>query len=263
MKKEITDNHDEFIKYRRNIIEPMIYDALKQKYMSTLNEWWITYNPSKETDKTLLLVERRIHPNLEFVIKNALYYGASDGWTLTIVCSDFNFEYLKHITDGKVKLIKLFDGPVGIDPIKERNDYNKLLITREFWDTLIVSEHIITIELDTYFIKHYSLKNFEEYDYMASSWPWKKDEAGGGGLSYRKRSVILKICDLSDNTATMQDCWMSDGVKKLGLRWASANETRFVESYYPWTPIERIIGVHQWWSFIRPFASIEDKLLNF
>ena len=58
----------------RNKLEPAIFDELREKYGAELKEYWDSAVFPKESKNTVLLVERRAHPNIEFVLHNFMYF---------------------------------------------------------------------------------------------------------------------------------------------------------------------------------------------
>ncbi len=230
----------------RNTLEPLVFETLINRYGKFFNAHWEDCIIPVEADKALVIVERRCHPYLEFCIKNAVYFNP--GYSLHIYCSQANFEYIKLICGKKIDQIHIHTIWRGLGtPEEGRAEYNTMLRTRKFWED-IPAEHIITFETDSYFLRPVP-PTIYEYDYVASRWAWKPDEPGGGGISYRKRSVMLDICDRYKNEATvMQDCFVSEGVKALGYKYPSfeKNTELFSESYIS----NKSVGVHQWWTFV-------------
>ena len=227
----------------RHRYEPFVYDCLKQQYGDALNKFWKTYDPPQVSDKAFVLVERRCHANLWFLLRNIAYFG--QGWSIYLFCSRQNFKYCKAILGGKnVHLIVIFedqaDAKTGV------REYNELLKQASFWER-IDAEHICVFEMDCYLRKHIP-EELLEYDYVGTPWGWNLRSPGGSGLSLRKKSVMIDICTrkVADETH-MQDSFAAEGVCELGYDFLHSSEgvKVFVESYYTDDPI----GVHQWWTF--------------
>lgn len=226
--------------------EPFVFEALKNRYGQKLDMHFNTCTIPRVSDKALVIVERRCHANLEFCIKNAVYFNP--GFALHIYCSKANAGFVKLICGKHIESVHIH---VIMDTIgtalEGREEYNKLLKTKKFWEDL-AEEHIIVFETDSYFLRQIPPSIFT-YDYVASKWPWIIDAPGGGGLSYRKRSVMLKICDhYNQPTAIMQDSFVSEGIKTLGYKYPDEKESAkyFTESYFSSCPV----GTHQWWTFL-------------
>jgi len=244
---------EDFIHQCRLQIEHILFHSLYELYGTTLRNFWNTATIPLKSDKALIFVERRCHPNLEFCLYNAAYFAR--GYSIHIFCSQANHNFIKSVCGTQFSNIHvhiIFE-TIGT-PEQGKLDYNKLLKTKEFWNTF-QEEHIITMETDAYFLKHIP-DSIYEYDYVASKWPWAPNEAGGGGLSYRKCSIMKKICDLEDNDVIndpMQDGFASNGIRVL--RGKITEFPYFTECEFS----KNSIGTHQWWSFI---SSEDDDIIK-
>jgi hypothetical protein len=110
------------------------------------------------------------------------------------------------------------------------------------------------METDCYFRKQVP-ESIYNYDYVASKWNWLPDEAGGGGLTYRKSSMMKKICDLGISDQ-LQDSFASNGIGILKGKTPTISDLYFSENIYS----EDCIGVHQWWTCM--INTSEDELKN-
>lgn len=230
---------------KRMALEPLIYDVLTRKYGPFLKKFWDTHQVPVGTNKRIVIVERRIHPNLAFVLYNAAYYGP--GWGITIVCSDSNYEYCKSIVGNKetVTVRPYFTG-VG-SPAQGKQEYNQLLQSKEFYSQF-EETHLCLVETDCYFrrkIPEWVL----DYDLIGCPYNWDESMAGGG-LSFRKREAMMQICETFPEKNAAQDVYVWEGAKKLGLKVPSFEDavTQLTESVFSLNPF----GVHQWWTFFFP-----------
>jgi len=230
-----------------------VFEILEKRYGATLDRHWDTTPVPKNSDKALIIVERRCHPNLPFVIKNAVYFNP--GYSLHIVCSEANKAYVEHVCGIQAPNVHIHPIWEGIGtPEEGKTDYNLLLRQRSFYERF-TEEHLLLFETDCYFLRT-SPATLTHYDYVAAKWGWQPDAPGGGGLSYRKRSVMLEICDRYFNeTTVMQDCFVSEGVAKLGYTYPTVAENAlfFTESI----PSAHPAGTHQWWTFLLSFPPHE------
>ena len=227
-------------------LDPLIYQVLQKKYMNDFSSHWNDTVIPMESERAIVIVERRCHPNLEFCIKNAVYFAR--GFSLYIFCSYANLEFVKTICGNQkdsVHIIPVFE-TIGT-PEEGKEVYNKLLCDKEFWNR-IQADVCLMIETDSY-LRAPLPESIFEYDYVASKWPWLRDEPGGGGLSIRKRSMMLDICERTEGPVDiMQDSFTSNGVIAHGYTYPSWEESEryFSEGgYFP-----QACGVHQWWTFI-------------
>jgi len=241
-------NEGDLLHTCRMQLEYYVFDYLKNAYGSALDTFWNTYTIPLKSDKAIIFVERRCHPNLEFCLKNAVYFAR--GYSVHIFCSESNIDFIRHICGSQKTNIHYHIQFKGIGtPEQGRLEYNALLKTRQFWETF-TEEHILTFETDCYLRKSIP-ESIYSYDYVASKWPWRLDRPGGGGLTYRKCSVMLKICDIDSKDLAevhMQDCFVSDGIQFLQLKTPTFQES--LDYFCEAMPIKTTtLGLHQWWTF--------------
>lgn len=242
LKTNVYNNKEDYLAKKKSILEPFIFNSLKELYSSHLKDYWNSAQIPYVSDKAIIIIERRCHPNLEFILHNACYFAR--GYSIHIFCSKANLSFIEAICGSQIKNIHIHTIFFNIGTSEDGwMEYNKLLKTKRFWEFL-KEEYLLLLEIDTYLLQHIP-ESIYEYDYVASAWEWLISEPGGGGLSYRKRSVMIKICEL-DNTlldiCTMQDSFSSTGVKILEAKYS---HNFFTESTF----IEGAIGLHQWWTF--------------
>jgi hypothetical protein len=242
-------------KHRKRIqLEPLIFDILKAKYGKILQEHYKSYqpypNPPPGSENGLIvIIERRIHENLQFILHNAAWATAT-GWRVAIVCSDVNAVYCETIAEGKALIIPFFKG--NPERSRARDEYNETLKTPEFYEAL-PSENLLFMEMDSYLRKPIP-DFFTEYDYIGSPFSWDMN-AAGGDLTFRKKSIMIDICkNFKPQENFTQDLFVTKGIRELNYQIPNAMDglTYFLESIMYIDPI----GVHQWWTFFWP--GLED-----
>lgn len=229
---------------KRMALDPLIYDIVKQKYGAKLDVFWKTHCVPEKADSTLVLIERRIHPNLSFVLQNAAYFARSFG--IVLVCSDLNYEYCKEICQGKaVDIRPLLKG--NPDPQQGKDEYNALLKSAEFY-TSLPGDSLLVFQVDTYFRKPVP-KEWKDYDLVAAPYEWDETSVGGG-LSFRNKEAMIRICSEFEEMIPDEDAYLCAGIQKLGykippfelgVQWISES-----------CLYEDPVGVHQWWTFFFP-----------
>lgn len=232
----------EYLAIWRNRYEVHVFDILKQRYGAKLNEFWKGYDVPIKSDKAFILVERRCHPNLWFILRNIAFFG--QGWSIYLFCSKQNIQYCKKIIgDKNIHLIPIFNEIA--EPQKGIIEYNELLKKKSFWEQ-IDAEHLCMFEMDCYLRRSIPV-DLLEYDYVGTPWGWDLKSSGGSGLTLRKKTVMLDICDKIEPGTLMQDCYAAKGICELGYNFLHSIEgvNVFVESYLTDDPV----GVHQWWTF--------------
>ena len=202
----------------------------------------------------MLIIERRIHENLQFVLHNAV--TACPGWRIIIICSDISKEYCEFIAEGKALVIPIFKGnPSRLEAIKE---YNQLLKNPNFY-AAFPSENLLIMEMDCYLRKELP-DSILQYDYVGSPFSWDNENMGGG-LTFRKKSAMIDICKrYKDSEDLTQDLYISKGIRQLNYR---------MPSYFEAIPIfgesciyEEPVGVHQWYTFFYPGIDRSEVFFN-
>lgn len=141
-------------------------------------------------------------------------------------------------------------GRISIRPATEvkkyPHDYNKLLLSKNFWQDL-PGEHILIFQTDSV-LCHASprkIEDFLQYDYVGA--PWAGVPGFNGGLSLRKRSVMLDLLsranEVKANASQLnEDQWFCKALLQLGAMLPDVETAkRFaVETIYYAQPL----GVH-------------------
>ena len=238
---------ESYLHYRRTQIDPFVYASLNSLYGSVFRDSWNTTPIPFTSNKAIVFVERRCHPNLEFCLHNAAYYAR--GYAMYIFCSKSNLDYIKHICGSQLPNIHIYVSFHTMGTAEEgKIHYNQMLKNESFWN-IFKEDAIITMETDCY-LKKPIPSSIEEYDYVASKWSWNITEPGGGGLTYRKRSMMNKICSLKNpalESIPMQDCYASKGCVAINAKTPTLKDSAqyFTESIIS----NQACGVHQWWTF--------------
>jgi len=229
-------------------IDPILFNSLRSIYGATLKNFWNTATIPKISNRAILFVERRYAPNLEFCLHNAVYFAR--GYSVHIFCSEANYEFIKIICGIHVSNIHIhvLFKTIGT-PEEGKLEYNALLKQFRFWN-IFQEEYILTMETDCYLLKPIP-ESIYKYDYVASRWKWSQNEPGGGGLTHRKTSIMKQICKLENKELQqnpMQDCFASTGITIINGITPNLNDSEeyFTESQFS----SKIIGTHQWWTFI-------------
>ncbi len=244
MPKPATRSEDE-LHTQRCQLDDVVYSILKTRYLPWLRAWWATYTlpPVEATQRAFVVYEMRAHPNMEFIILSTLFF-AGPATSLIVYCSVENLEHVRSILGHNYVAadIRIVD-ETDIGREAGRALYNKTLQSLDFWESLPV-EHIILCEMDGYFRREIP-ETLWAYDYVCCPWPWDATVPGGGGVSLRRRSAMIRIArECPHLQQYAQDGWVAVGVKELGLSAAA----EFTEAAF----FENPVAVHQWWTFYEP-----------
>jgi len=236
----------EFLHTCRMELEPYIFGTLNHRYGAEFQRHWDNSVIPNNGNKTVVIVERRCHPNLRFCLQNAAYYAR--GWRITVVCSDVNESYVRACAGSQVDSIRIIPFFKGLGtPEIGKTEYNTVLQQSHFWE-LFLEDNLLMMETDTYLTKPLP-DELLAYDYVASKWPWAPDAAGGGGLSYRKRSMMKQVCSQDFPIQKAQDCFISDAVAKLHFLSPTMEESKAFFGEFAF--VGTMCGTHQWWTGIR------------
>jgi hypothetical protein len=248
-----TDRHR-----KRVELEKHIFSILKTTYGKRLQDFWQSCTLPIVSSNQIVIIERRIHENLEFLIQNCAWAGKDGGWSLAIVCSDVNLRFIETVLGEKKKLVHilpLFKG--NPEPARGKQEYNELLQTAEFYK-LFQAEVLCLVEMDCYFRKQ--IPDFvTTCDYIAAPYAWNQGNAGGG-LSFRNRACMIDICRKLTKKQEAQDVYASQGIKELGYTMPPLLFSKEIvaESIHDADPV----GVHQWWTFFNPKAEEAEETLK-
>lgn len=149
------------------------------------------YRPS---NKVAVMVEPRgKHPYLELVIRNALK-AFDNSWAFQIWTYEGHVSYVRDLFPDMSTRLEI--KPLPLDSISI-DIYNVLLMSPYFWENIGEQyEHILIFQTDCIFFQKWN-NDWFEYDYVGANYYNSNDTApiiGGiqGGLSYRKKSVMLE-----------------------------------------------------------------------
>lgn len=238
--KEVTP---EIAHRKRVALEPLVFGILKQKYGAQFREAWASYQRPANSDRCVLIIERRIHENLEFLLHNVAYYAK--GWNIAFICSDMNLQYIRAILGPKrnqVLAMPLFTGSPDRDTA--RSEYNDLLKSAEFYESL-PWKHLFIVQTDSYFRKPIP-EAILDYDYCAAPTGWDP-VAMAGGMSYRRRDAMVDICRRFQEKIEGEDCFINLGARHLGYKVPTYEVAQefIVESCMTTGGF----GTHQWWTY--------------
>jgi hypothetical protein len=230
----------------RRELEIDVFRRLREKYQAPLDAFWATASFPAKSTHTVLFIERRIHPNTDFVLKNMMYF--CPGFSITIVCSKENEPQIRSILGPRHEATTHFIIPFDTnskDLTTGYAEYNNLLTSVEFWKQ-IPAEVALTSQIDNYLMRRLPAI-LEELDYCAAYWSWQPNLVGGGGLTWRRVQKIIEMCELRPNSGMAEDCFFSQMCVYTEAKVLEFEDGRdiFCESYLSETPV----GVHQWWTY--------------
>jgi hypothetical protein len=234
--------------FYRMQLEPYVFNYLNHTYGKKLDKFWKTHTFPKKADRAFVIVERRIHPNWWFVLRNIAW--AAPHFSLYIFCSDLNYNFIKSILGEKADnvLINCFKGNPGRDDAFK--EYNITLKLPAFYKQ-IDAEYCIIFQMDSYFLQKIPDWIFTGV-YFGSPWCWNPTMGGNGGLTVRNIKSMIDICekeiDIIKNNEG-EDWHFSKMIEKYNHSLPSLEfrQSVFQENYPTrFNPI----GTHQFWTYL-------------
>ena len=210
-----------------NIYKTTIYEVLENpkieyryfcyRYLSYIRNIELP-EISLNKEKEAVLIEFRIFPHLEFILRNAIIKIGSE-WSYSVICGNLNYDYVvelcKNISEN-IKVIK-----VNHDNLNQ-STYSELFATVEFWN-LFVGNKLLIYQEDSCIFKS-NINDFIEWDYIGA--PWSKSQndnelcVGNGGFTLRTKQCMIDVIntvsleDTQYNSSTleyMKNCGMTKG----------------------------------------------------
>jgi hypothetical protein len=252
----------------RIALEPMVFNQLNETYGKKLNDFWETYTPPLRSSKTFVVIERRCHPNMWFVLRNILWSGSSLGMSIVIYCSDENEGYIRGLLADKVDsfhIIPFFKGEG--DAKNGIIDYNDLLTRYTTYEQILDltgASYMITVQMDNYF-RRKMINELFIHEYYGAPWAWDHTAPGGSGVTFRRIQLMIDICKkyrpalqiLIEETG--EDCWWNNVLRLekahiplFSFRWRIINESShlcIIEDEKQLSFYNPFI-IHQSWTYI-------------
>jgi len=197
---------------------------------------------------TAVIIEPRIHNAWQFVVNNFLN-NLDERWDIMIVCGLLNKEYLIELIDTHFQNHK---HRIRLELINIENftieQYSQYMLCKESYN-IIPTETFLIFQLDTLISNKYKdfIYDFIKYDYVGA--PWSSDhKVGNGGLSLRKKSVILDVLD-------KYNPYEHNGYEDSYYAKYITNKPTFeeaklfsIETVFS----EKSFGIHKCWNYLYP-----------
>ncbi len=133
-----------------------------------------------------VIVETRKVEGFGNIVRNHLQYLPAN-WLLEVYCADGNKAFIRQELIGLH--YNLHHGIV----INTVMDYNKLFLSREFWEGMLAYKRVLIFQSDSEIFRS-GIEEFLKYDYVGA--PWKLNFRGGnGGLSIRNPAAMIEAID--------------------------------------------------------------------
>jgi len=149
---------------------------------------------------TAVIIEPRAHSALPFVLQNACTALSAD-WHILVIHGRLNQAFVKEAIAALQQPERFSTLGLDVDNLT-RVQYNALLTSAAFYRG-ISSEMILIFQTDTLILEPDLLELFMGYDYVGA--PWKNGKVGNGGLSLRRRSKMIEVCERVRPHECLQD----------------------------------------------------------
>jgi hypothetical protein len=236
-------------------LEPNIWQNLMLNYGAKLDEFWKTHQFPKKNKYAWVIVERRCHPNLWFLIRNIAW--AAPHFSLYIYCSDENQKFIRTLLGDKVNNVNIIVWCKGFATRQEGKDHYAATFKMASFYEHIDAEYMIRAEPDTY-LRHKIPEIIFMDDFYGSPWCWNLSKPGGGGLHIRKIKSMVDLCKRANYEGCEgEDSWLGDKIIEYGYTFPSLEKRKliFSENF----PVDNPIGVHQFWTFLYNFQIKEPE----
>jgi hypothetical protein len=245
------------LRHFRVLFEQYIFNYLILTYGVFLDLCWLEYTPPLKSDKAIVIVERRCHPNFWFILRNLAW--AAPNMSVYIFCSDNNANYIRGLLGDKVDNFNVFVVFKG-DDVPEKmaiSEYNNLLTDPKFYEH-IDAEWMLTIQMDC-FIRRKITDSLFIGAYWGYPFGWRPEYAGGGGATIRnvkKMYELCKTCDRKDifENNMAEDVWFSEKMLEMKEIIPSFEFRR--DHIMENVPSNNPYVVHQFWTYIDSYANL-------
>ena len=159
--------------------------------------------PNKSNYEAVFVEFRKLN-HVEFIIRNCIH-KLGTRFMHTIVCGKDNYNQIKDICQKVKRTINIIN--LNVSNV-DRNYYNNLLLSKEFWLKLH-GDKILIYQEDS-LIFHKNIEPFLNFDYIGAPWPHHKiqilPKQGNGGFSYRSKEHMLRCIDIKDKIINSDAC---------------------------------------------------------
>ena len=232
---------------RRAVCKLRTYQSLWNSLLDQIKTQLCDYIPQipHQSTSMAVIVEPRKHPDLFPVLLSYMYHLNRHGpsWGLQIFHGTDNEEWLKNMLHMWPNVIYT---NLQVSNLQV-SDYSRLLKNTEFWNKIPApAEHILIFQTDSIMLRS-GIDAFLAYDYIGAPWKVSKEHEyviGNGGLSLRKKSIMLQICvKYPDTSSRPEDVYFADHLLHDGYQLPTKEiaMTFSVETIYH----DRPLGVHK------------------
>ena len=226
---------------------------------------------SKRTfSNVAIIVEPRVHPHLEFVVRNVILH-LGEMWRIEVHVTKINEAFVRKALHGipNLKLVLI------VSNFTNSGDYNMLLKDNTFWKKLSLegAKHVLIFQVDSILVGN-DVSSFLHYDFIGAPWDISKDSPSSewirkemvktnsnlksaccnGGLSLRNVDSMVKITAArrSRNPSVNEDMYFSRNANDYALVLPTRTEaSKFAQEIVCVDlPQLKPFGLHNTWAYL-------------
>ena len=138
-----------------------VYRTLCIKVLESIRSLPLPKTPVK-SDKTMVIVETRVLPHLEYLLRAFIYYVSPD-WSLYFFTGNKEYHRWKEICSSISENIHVIN--LGVEELSF-DQYSLLMFDPHFWNE-IDAEYILVFQEDTCVFRR-GIENYLQYDYVGA-----------------------------------------------------------------------------------------------
>lgn len=209
---------------------------------------------------TAVIIEPREHKAFEFVLRN-FFENLSEEWGFVIFHGRKNKEFIEKIisinlVEYRHRVYRIIE--LNTDNLNSKS-YSSICKSPYFYKC-IDTEVILVFQTDTMILKenkdHINL--FIKYDYVGA--PWVNGVVGNGGLSLRRKSKMIEVCEkvpFNYIDHDHEDIYFSyQDIVKINRPPFQDAQTFSVETVFN----EKSFGIHAPWKYLNKYEM--EYLIN-
>lgn len=209
---------------------------------------------------TAVIIEPREHKAFEYVLRN-FFENLSDDWGFVIFHGRRNKEYITNILSNnlenyKNRVYRILQ--LDVDNLNGTT-YSSICKSSAFYKC-IDTEIILIFQTDTIILKENRqyINNFLGYDYVGA--PWIDGVVGNGGLSLRRKSKMIEVCEKVPSNYVNhnhEDIYFAyQDIVPLNKPIFKEAQTFSVETVFH----EKSFGIHACWKYLNKYEM--EYLIN-
>lgn len=225
---------------------------------------------------TAIIIEPRIMSSWKLVLNNFLT-NLDERWNFIIVCGLLNKEFLFDLIETQFiehkNRITIYQ--LNIENFTNK-EYSNFMCEPLVYE-LIPTETFLLFQLDTLISAKYKdyIYDYIDYDYVGAPWSDIEDKiyVGNGGLSIRKKSVILNIIknDISNYRYNVnEDVFFSNNItnkpsvekaKLFSVETTFSEKSFGIHNCYGHLPIDKLYKIKEYIPELFELAKLNNNLL--